>query len=299
MKRKDSDLQNIYNLMGSIDNKSLKSIDAFVNREVGMFMPISGDVEYAMTSFHSHPSYMFVVTFNDQVSFLTEKKEIVARLGTLTAFSPSVVHREVYSEYSPRYVAIFISKEFFEKQLEEYDLVKKPFFSGDSIEVPQGLIGNIREFMIEVDNRLPGWEQMMHGLNLRLCHGIIRSFIGLQMNCDRITSRLDIDLTIEYMHSNVGEKLVLEDLALVANMSPSHFARVFKKEMGKSPISYLNDIRLKKVKRLLMLGEYSITEIALECGFSSSAYLSAAFQKAFGQSPSDYGKMFLEGEKDK
>lgn len=297
MKGKDIELFNIYNLMGKIDQKDLKCIDTFVNNQIGMLMPVSGVFKRAMTSFHSHPSYLFVMTFNGQVSFRIDKKEIVTQLGMLTAFSPSTVHREIYSEHSPRYIAIFIAKDFFEDQLKRYDLEKIPVFRGDSIQVPQGFLANIRDFMIEADNRLPGWEQMMHGLNLSLCHSIIRSLIGLEIDFDRITSRLDIDRAIEYMHNHIGDKLTLEELAAFANMSPSHFSRVFKKETGRSAISYLNEVRHEKVKRLLLLGEFSITEIALECGFGSPSYLSATFQKRYGQSPSDYRKMYLEKNK--
>ena len=110
MKIKYEDFQNINKLLGEFDYNNFKYIDAFVSEQIGMFMPISGAFQHMVTSFHSHPSYLFVMTFNDQISFVIENKEIIAVPGSLTAFSPSQVHREIYREHSPRYIAIFINK---------------------------------------------------------------------------------------------------------------------------------------------------------------------------------------------
>lgn len=294
MKRKDNDFQNINKLMGTLDYSNFKYIDAFVSDQIGIFMPISDEFQHMVTSFHSHPSYFIVMTFNDQISFVIDNKEIVAKPGTLTVFSPYQVHREIYSEHSPRFIVIFINQEFFEAQYKVYTLEKNTVFSGERIEVPQGFISYIRDFIVEVDNKLSGWETVVESINLRICHSIVRSMLGLTIDFKHTNTRLGIDSTIEYMHKHLGDKLTIEQLASHTNMSPSHFSRVFKKETGKSVIRYLNEVRLEKVKRLLMLGEHSITEIAHECGFSSSSYLATAFFNKYGQSPSDYRKMFAK-----
>ncbi|MBI5587939.1 MAG: helix-turn-helix transcriptional regulator, partial [Deltaproteobacteria bacterium] len=90
-------------------------------------------------------------------------------------------------------------------------------------------------------------------------------------------------------------KITVQDLAEIACMSQTHFTRVFKKELGKTPMEYLNRIRMERVKKLLLAGDKSITEIALECGFGSAAYLSASFRKTYRTSPSDYLKTFKKG----
>ncbi|WFD08883.1 response regulator transcription factor [Tepidibacter hydrothermalis] len=297
MKREQENLQHIYRLIGKVDLNNLKIIDAFVNSKIGMFMPISGSFKHAVESIHTHPSYMFVLTFNDQVSFKIDDKEIVTQPGRLIAISPFIVHQEIYLDHSPRYIAIFIDKEFFDSQLKEYNLEEIKTFKGDFIQIPQGFQSLIKEFMIEADNRLQGWEQVMSSLNVRIIHSIIRSLIGLKHNVGQITSRLDINRTVEYMYDHMGQKLTIEDISSFANMSSSHFTRVFKKEMGQTVIDYLTDIRLEKVKHLLMLGEKSITEIGFECGFSSTSYLSTVFQKRFGQSPSEYRRSFMYYDK--
>lgn len=71
-------------------------------------------------------------------------------------------------------------------------------------------------------------------------------------------------------------------------MSESSLNKVFKEELLYSPIEYLINIRLDKAKKLLRSKSKSITEIALECGFSSLSHFSSCFTKANNISPRSY-----------
>ena len=88
----------------------------------------------------------------------------------------------------------------------------------------------------------------------------------------------------------MDDKITVGVLASVAHLSASHFARGFKEETGKAPMEYAHDLRLERAKKLLLAGDKSITEIALECGFNSPSYLSACFQKQYKMTPSEYRK---------
>ena len=95
---------------------------------------------------------------------------------------------------------------------------------------------------------------------------------------------------IEFMHKSLSDKLSVTDLARVARLSPSHFARVFKSETGVTPIEYLQELRLIRAKRLLRDTGEPLTGIALDCGFNSSSYLSRCFMDRFGMYPSKFRK---------
>jgi AraC-like DNA-binding protein len=53
-------------------------------------------------------------------------------------------------------------------------------------------------------------------------------------------------------------------------------------------MEYVNELRLERAKKLLLAGGKSMTEIALDCGFGSSSYLSSSFHQAFKMTPSEY-----------
>lgn len=289
------DISKIRELVGEITGEELRYVDSFIGNDIGLFMPVAGACFYALTPLHTHPSYMFVLPFNDRTAVKVGGRVIKGRPGKMLALSPSIPHHELPSDSSPRYIAVFISKAFFENQLSLYPVKEGFHFNGELYDQSPNLISLLKRFMIEADNRLPGSETILHGISIEVCHSIIRSIFEFGEPADRITLRIEIDRAIEFMHTRLGEKLTVEEVAKAAHMSATHFSRVFKKEIGKTPMDYLTDIRLERVKKLLVAGDHSITGIALECGFNSPAYLSASFRKAYKMSPSDYRRSLKDG----
>lgn len=291
-----NDLKTIEKLLGPIRKDQLNNTDNFISNKVAMFMPVSGFCDYAVIAMHSHPSYHFILTFNDQVIFKIGSKVVMIEPQKLLMISPNVLHKEIIGSHFPRYIVIYIEKEFFQEQMNQYSISKTFDFDTDFIPRPPDFLTMIKEFMVEVDNQIPGWESVSCANNLKICHCLIRSMLNLNQKQNKVVHRLEINKAIEYMHSNLHKKITLEHLAKIANMSPSYYARTFKKETGQSSIGYLNQIRLERVKRLLLEGDKAITEIALECGFSNSAYLSSSFYNKFKISPKDYRNLFKKGD---
>lgn len=99
-----------------------------------------------------------------------------------------------------------------------------------------------------------------------------------------------IDRVIDYLRDHLDKPLKLEDLARVACFSEYHFHRIFGAMTGETLNDFTNRLKLEKAARLLTKTGQSATEIALECGFSSSATFSRSFNKAFTTSPTQYRK---------
>lgn len=99
-----------------------------------------------------------------------------------------------------------------------------------------------------------------------------------------------IDRVIDYLGNHLDQSLKLEELAKVACFSEFHFHRIFRAMTGETLNDFTNRLRLEKAARLLKRTRQTATEIALECGFSSSATFSRAFNHAFDTSPTQYRK---------
>ena len=79
-------------------------------------------------------------------------------------------------------------------------------------------------------------------------------------------------------------------LADMCNISEVYFRKLFKEYTEKSPRQYILNLRLKKAKHLLSLGDNKIWSIAEACGFESTAHFCRTFKEHFGISPKDYRK---------
>lgn len=287
---KNDELDKIRSLVGEVTKDQLRYIDCFTAEDMALLIPVGGACFFAQMPLHSHPSYMFILHFDEQTAVAIEGRTIKARYGKLFGLLPDVPHHELPSDSPPRYIAALIDRRFFEKQLRQYPIKPKSLQLGEFYDPIPNLLPLMKRFMVEADGRMAGSESVLQAIGLEICHSIIRSILNLRLEEERISSRIEIDRTIEYMHTNLDTKITLEDIAKVAHMSPSHFSRIFKHETGASPIDYLGRIRMDRAKKLLLASDKSITEIALECGFNSPAYLSASFYKKFRTTPSDYRK---------
>ncbi|MEE9935491.1 MAG: AraC family transcriptional regulator [Deltaproteobacteria bacterium] len=89
-----------------------------------------------------------------------------------------------------------------------------------------------------------------------------------------------------YLRDHFAEGLNLTDLARLAGFSKFHFHRIFKARYGETPGDYLKRIRLEQAAcKLLGNGNASITDIAYECGFSSSQHFAKSFKEHYGVPP--------------
>jgi AraC-like DNA-binding protein/ABC-type sugar transport system substrate-binding protein len=105
----------------------------------------------------------------------------------------------------------------------------------------------------------------------------------LSADAQRIVRR-----AMAYLHEHYMEPISLEDAARHISVSKEYLARCFRQEVGITLVKYLNRYRVRQAKALLQKGECSLTEIALETGFSSSAYFSRVFRQEVGMSPRNY-----------
>ena len=99
-----------------------------------------------------------------------------------------------------------------------------------------------------------------------------------------------INRVIDYLRGNLDRQVKLEELAKVACFSEFHFHRIFGAVSGETLNNFTNRLRLEKAARLLRYSEQSLTDIAFDCGFSSSATFSRAFRSGYDTSPSQFRK---------
>ena len=93
---------------------------------------------------------------------------------------------------------------------------------------------------------------------------------------------------LSYIEAQLGETILLEDLAGEACLSPYHFARLFHQAMGQPPHRYVVERRVAAAQRQLRARRASMAEVALDTGFGTQANFSRVFRKLTGLTPRQY-----------
>lgn len=99
---------------------------------------------------------------------------------------------------------------------------------------------------------------------------------------------LRIGEAISHLEANFGERIQLDRLAAMANMSKRNFMRAFQSATGSSPIAHLIQLRVNRAASLLRRTEHSVTEIAFQVGFGDSNYFARQFRALLGVTPTQY-----------
>ncbi|WP_299654966.1 AraC family transcriptional regulator [uncultured Tateyamaria sp.] len=90
---------------------------------------------------------------------------------------------------------------------------------------------------------------------------------------------------LDHIAQNLPDRMSLDELASIANLSPYHFARVFRDTMGHSPHQYIKLQRVAVAKQMLKRSDEPIAAIAYDCGFSSQSHMTDVFKKTLGVTP--------------
>jgi AraC family transcriptional regulator len=108
---------------------------------------------------------------------------------------------------------------------------------------------------------------------------------------DTITDHKErLNRVLVYIQENIDKPLLLGILADVACFSPFHFHRIFQAYVGETLNDYIRRIRMERAALKLCHSEESITSIALNAGYETSAAFSKAFRLHFGKNPTDFKK---------
>ena len=96
------------------------------------------------------------------------------------------------------------------------------------------------------------------------------------------------------IEARLSDRLVTADIAAVARLSESHFARAFKRSFGAPPHAYINRRRIARAKTLMLETDEPLAAIALACGLADQAHFCRLFRRFEGQSPSGWRRRNLD-----
>lgn len=96
---------------------------------------------------------------------------------------------------------------------------------------------------------------------------------------------------LEHIEAHYKEKIYVDRLAEQMMVSPDYFTKMFRESIGKTPVEYINDLRIHRSLELLAEGESTMAEIAEETGFSNPNYFHKIFKQYMEMRPLAYRKL--------
>ncbi|MDV4152108.1 AraC family transcriptional regulator [Clostridium sp. AL.422] len=97
-----------------------------------------------------------------------------------------------------------------------------------------------------------------------------------------------IQVVVDYIILHPTEQYTISKMSRMAELSESRFRTLFKQQIGKNPLEYLNEIRVMTAARKLLISGDNISDIAYEVGFEDANYFSRIFKKYFCITPKQY-----------
>ncbi|RXZ82483.1 helix-turn-helix domain-containing protein [Paenibacillaceae bacterium] len=102
---------------------------------------------------------------------------------------------------------------------------------------------------------------------------------------------------IAYVHKHYAQPLTVEQLAGMVGVGRWQFSELFRRLAGEKPLDYINQLRLKRAKELLLLTDDPLRDVAQSVGFKDECYFNRRFTRMYGCSPKAYARSRKQGQK--
>ncbi|MTW84389.1 helix-turn-helix domain-containing protein [Virgibacillus dakarensis] len=236
---------------------------------------------------HTHHFTELFYIVKGKGSFILPDHDIPVKENDLVIINPNVEHTEKSNHQdSLEYIALGIEGLSFSLPEEKDSQMGLYTYQGDRVDI----LFYLNKLLDEIQHNHDEYEV--------ICQNIIEILIvklrrGKKFTIEK-TQPKNINKAVAfikyYINQNYRDPITLDTLAKAGHINKYYLAHTFKKDIGISPIEYLNQVRIRESQILLETTNYNIAHIAEFIGFSSQSFFAQAFKRATGQTPSKYRK---------
>lgn len=262
-----------------------------------------GDI---LTTPHWHREIELIYVIKGTINLGINDRPYIISAGEIVLIDGGELHYVLASPGSERIIYQF-DLALYKTMLEQVDLPEL-FSELPTLSRDWGpAVADIRQLLDQIYqeeiNQLPGMTFAVRAdLYKMLTHFIrevprtkVKAAAGQQVKSDEILARLDI--IFRMVERRYTGHLTLEEVAAEIGYSQFYFTRFFKRNTGKTFITFLNDYRIDKAKWLLINSTLSVNEIISQVGFESDKTFYRLFKQSMAISPLAYRKqMHLDKE---
>lgn len=160
--------------------------------------------------------------------------------------------------------------------------------SAEETERLLGMFQKLGSHFISSANKLS--DLRINSLFFEILHSVVKLSDDESKPSGKVNASKVVREAYEYINENYKNGCSLAEIAEAVNLSPNYLHTVFTKTVGMTPYECLISKRIEKAKSLIMAGELTILEIALEVGFCSQSHFNKVFHAKTGMTPAVYRK---------
>lgn len=256
---------------------------------------IKNKEKYNMKTQHYHNAYeVYLQVYGERYFFLDDVCHIL-KPGDLYILKPYVIHYTESREfdYYERYVMnISLDSLSFLLSENEQRLLSEKLDSCIIRLNPEQMNSVLREFerihTLSEKNGFLAEKQLYTSAFMLLMH--VKELAEITESVTSQNVQSEIVSAIHYINKHYHEQISLEQISDMVHLSKYHFCRLFHNATGATFLDYIYNVRLSKVHKMLVETNLPINDIALRCGFTSTAHLTRIFKQVYNISPREFRK---------
>lgn len=241
---------------------------------------------------HSHDGFAVGVIERGTLGFSYRGENVVAPAGTINLANPDEPHTgHAATDAGWTYRMFYLDADWLQEAAREMaDRPQSiPFFQAGVIR-DDDLAASIRALHVSLEQaEISSLERESRFLGM-LCHLIGRHADAPPPLRGLGRERHTLRQVLRHIDEHLSENVSLAQLASVAGLSPFHFLRVFRSEVGISPHGYVTQMRIRSARALLRKG-WPIAAAAQEAGFADQSHFTRSFKRLTGVTPGQYRKI--------
>jgi AraC-like DNA-binding protein/mannose-6-phosphate isomerase-like protein (cupin superfamily) len=233
---------------------------------------------------HWHDSIEILYVIKGQGITRCDNTSVSSNVGNIIIVNTNQLHTVTSLSDELEYYCIIISPELFNNR----DINILTSNLKNHIENDNYLESIFENIIKEFDEKKVGYKMQVKGLLYTMFTHLMRNYPqeNVLLSKKDIKTLNIIKTSLLFIENNYNRQIALEEICANVNLSKYYFCRIFKETVGKSPIEYLNLVRVNRASKLLQQGKYNVSEAAELCGFNSINYFCKVFKKYKGVLPS-------------
>lgn len=233
--------------------------------------------QYSSTEYNKciriHPDviryYDLTFVLKGHMVYRSNGKEYMVRKNDAIFLRPGTLRERDYEEIDVKYV----SYNFY-------------LAEGVNIDLPEYMQSIVTEEIRQLLASFPFPQILGSHYDQEKCSCVLNAVLYELINLyESPSSNKYVQIMLQYINTHITESISLDSISLVTYLSKEYCAYLFKANVGKTIISYVNDKKMQYAKELIIRNEMSLKDIAAYLGFDDYNYFSRLYKKRFGSSP--------------